>query len=258
MLRVSVICVLLVVLCGAVLWLLDSRRPERAQTQGPPGASFSLKGDLVVAPWIGGVAQDALPAVLQGEMAASEVSIQGEFAVIRTREVITPWISSRPGWCVLPASSLKALFVREEEDPSKVASVLVDLQRAPQATLVSLDARQLLSLPDPTQSQEIYGDLWVDPGDPEIAGLGGNVNGYAHAGRDTSVALVSTNKSDFESLNAMPSEVQWQLSLPEAHIVPGTVFLARSSTAKIYKVRIDELEKPSRRMRLAFTRLQAQ
>jgi len=261
--RMTLAFCLLTALGACVLWVAESRRGG-GQTEVVPAAApapaavpLELRGDLKVSAWVGDAPpNDDLLRQLREWLPASEVALRGDVAVVRWRETITAERTAPAGWAVLPLGQLRALVAVEAQDPSQLSTIEVDLRSDPAATLVSLDGRRMYRLPQGADApQDVAGDLWIDPFDPAIAGIGSQVNGHRHVGDDTGVALLPLGAPSFEALESLPPEVHWQQALPEETIGAGAVFIARSSSGRVYKVRVDDLEKHGRRMRLSFARL---
>jgi hypothetical protein len=113
------------------------------------------------------------------------------------------------------------------------------------AAFVSLDENKTSPVPSRGQGKGavIVGDLWVEPRDPEIAGLT-SFGGMKHQGQDSKVAIVQDQSWD--DVTSLPDNLKWQKKIPKAKIVKDLVFLVKSSNGRHYKVRIEEIEKGSK------------
>ena len=128
------------------------------------------------------------------------------------------------------------------------------------AMFVSFERGVAEPIPKIIDGYETDADLWIEPSDPELSGLGsGFETGAVHLGRDTMIALAGSN---FEGLD--PESVgEWAFQIDSDKLVPGTVFVVRSSSSRLYKVRIDvwdrgvqdHLELPSVKATGGFVRL---
>lgn len=125
------------------------------------------------------------------------------------------------------------------------------------AAVVSLDQGRVLPAPGkpgrkapPTQ---VNADLWIEPNDPEIAALTSEIKEIAHVGQD--VALAVLEGVDFDGLRAAPAQADWTDRVPKAEIRLGTVFLVRSSSGKLYKLRIEVFSEKEQRLDLVYAPL---
>jgi len=126
------------------------------------------------------------------------------------------------------------------------------------AVFISFDNAKIIRLP--SSEEELKGatvtaDIWVEIRDPEIGSLPGELAeiGIIHPGIDAKVAPVSGVK--FESLFSVPADIEWKNVIYRRYFEPGLVFLVRSSSGKIYKVRVDNYNTEQKNMKLSFARL---
>ncbi len=118
------------------------------------------------------------------------------------------------------------------------------------AVFLSLDEDKIVPVPEPLRGSEIVADLWIEPQGPSIAPLSANFEGARHVGADTKLADV--NVDDYKGIKRIPPNVKWRDYIDE-RIHQGLVFLVKSSTEKVYKVRIDHLS--NRSIALSYARL---
>ena len=108
------------------------------------------------------------------------------------------------------------------------------------AALVALDAGRIRLATEDLFGQEVDDDLFVEPSDPEIGALTKGFDALVHIGSDAAVALA---RGSFDELREVPTPTpRWGLQLPPASIRPGTSFLVRSGSGRIYKVEIQQCD----------------
>ncbi len=119
------------------------------------------------------------------------------------------------------------------------------------AALVSLDTGTIIRLDDAMKAKRAPADLWIEPNDPEIAGLKAEFEGMVHPGEDTQIAVPTS--LDYAATTTLPAGATWGRKMPKESIVKGAVFLVKTSAGQFYKVRIDEATKAS--IKLTFAKL---
>lgn len=92
---------------------------------------------------------------------------------------------------------------------------------------------------DKVERGEPRGDLWVEPGDPEIRGLDKNFDGGKHAGADVKVAACEGSFLE----PTMPARISWTGKLSRSQIKKAnSLFLVKSSSGRRYVVQITALD----------------
>lgn len=131
-----------------------------------------------------------------------------------------------------------------KSEPSR--SVTIDRSSFPHypGVLLSLDRAEVVALPKSFDELKITDpDLWIEPRDPEITAItarGAKDLGIARSGEDPRVAVTTEG---YDGLVRVPAGCTWLDGLPKESITAGAVFLARSSSGRCYKVRIDAWDK---------------
>ena len=82
----------------------------------------------------------------------------------------------------------------------------------------------------------INADLWIEPNDPEIAGLTNREGGIEHVGEDVSLRIIDRNLSD-KDIRSLDLNT-FQRSLDKSKIKAGLVFAVMASDKSLYKVEI--------------------
>ncbi len=136
--------------------------------------------------------------------------------------------------------------------PKVVSTFVIDAKvfKKYPAAFVSFDTGKMESADPLTQGRVVVADLWIEPNDPEIAGLKAKFEGMVHPGKDT---YVSASTLTYDEITKSPPNIIWDRKLHKAAIVKGGVFLVSSSTGQIFKVRFDEVTKAS--IKLTFAKL---
>jgi hypothetical protein len=117
------------------------------------------------------------------------------------------------------------------------------------AALVSLDRAEIIQLPEHFgDMKETDADLWIEPGDPEMAAMTAEgakrlFDGGAHVGRDVRIGVASL---DYDNIIKVPAGLTWLARLPVDVIETGAVFIVQSSSTRYFKVRIDTWDRGSR------------
>jgi hypothetical protein len=117
------------------------------------------------------------------------------------------------------------------------------------AALVSLDRAEVIPLPERLEDMKATAaDLWIEPGDPELAAITAEgaaqlFSGRAHLGHDVRIASVAF---DYDSITTVPSGLTWLTRPHTDDIKSGGVFIVQSSGDRYYKLRIDAWRRGSR------------
>jgi len=82
----------------------------------------------------------------------------------------------------------------------------------------------------------INADLWIEPKDPEIAGLTKESGGMEHVGEDVLLRIIDKNLSD-KDISSLDLNT-FQRKLDKSKIKAGLVFAVMASDNSLYKVKI--------------------
>lgn len=92
------------------------------------------------------------------------------------------------------------------------------------------------------KKNRINADLWIEPGDPEIAALntnfGDDFEGILTEGTNTWLSIIH---SSYNEIKSPPVGISWNRKLSTGDIRKGVVFIVKSTNSDIYKVRIDRV-----------------
>lgn len=117
------------------------------------------------------------------------------------------------------------------------------------AAIVDLERGALHTAPEP-QRGPLSGELWVEPRDPEISVLRGEFESYDLTRGDARMAIASTQ--DFEAIYGLKGDEDWGLKrIPKGRISKGLVFLVRSGSGKLFKLRIDAFSRDPKNINAA-------
>lgn len=109
------------------------------------------------------------------------------------------------------------------------------------AAFVSLDKGKIYPIEDPRiKTVKVDADLWIEPEDPEIRAIINIKNKIVHEGEDVTVASTDLSYKNIKAIKDI-NGVKWSESIERDKIHEGAVFIVKSSTNKIYKVKIDKL-----------------
>lgn len=131
------------------------------------------------------------------------------------------------------------LVSRSAEVPETTLSISPDSFGAYPAVLISLDEGRMRPAPETLRGATVEGDLWVEPGDPEIAALSKGFSGSNYLGNGTVVSLSKESP-------------KWLPSVPQEMIAPGLVFYVRSSAGQFFRVTVDGVNRDQETMTLRF------
>lgn len=120
------------------------------------------------------------------------------------------------------------------------------------AVILDLANKRLIKLnQDYNQLPHIAGDLWIEPGDPEIGGLGKEVDGVKHIGDNVVLKVIDENLSRTE-MHQLPTRL-FKNYIERDQIKSGVVFLVKASDQALYRVKIVELNTTQQIMKLEYS-----
>lgn len=103
--------------------------------------------------------------------------------------------------------------------------------------------------------EELRGDLFIEPDDPELSGLPDRFEGVTHLGEATSVKYINL---PYEDINKNTEEVNsngFKMRLSKSEIKIGSSFIVKSSHKELYKVNIVDFDPSNKRVELKYSLL---
>ncbi len=88
------------------------------------------------------------------------------------------------------------------------------------------------------EAGEIDADLWIEPGDPEIACLEDGFEDKEHKGEDTKLKVIGDSFGNI-SLNSVKNIQLTDNDISRDDIIEGVVFVVQASDKSLYKVQAD-------------------
>ncbi len=152
------------------------------------------------------------------------------------------------------AAVLRLLKERALPPVGATRTLEVDLGTGEDALpLVSLEEGTWWRVTERDAGRPTTADLLVEPGDPEVSGLGGTGDLFRHALDETAVAPLAPGTLAPDGRPTAP--IAWRPSLTHREFRADTDFLVRTSVGAVFRARLQDVDLSRRRFTLRYVRL---
>jgi hypothetical protein len=119
------------------------------------------------------------------------------------------------------------------------------------AVIIDLKTNTLIKINNDFWSmKEIKGDLWVEPGDPEINGIQTSLERVKHIGENVLIKLIDADLTN-EEIKVLEVKT-FQTRVEPSMIKAGIVFVVRASDGSLYKVTITDFDQEKEELKLDY------